>query len=123
MTFYKGGYITTTNRWLVEIATGVTKQTATLSSRISLRMCTNYESGPGWPGEQLLHLLHTSYATAFYASTLDSRRLDTRRLWRLNAAPQTKILPTPLLMSILECNRAERRQILTQCHSHTHTRT
>jgi len=23
-------------------------------------------------------------------------------------------------MSILECNRAERRQILTQCHSHTH---
>jgi len=49
------------------IATGFTKQTAnpTLTSRISHRICMNYASGPGWQGggEQLLHLLHTSYAT------------------------------------------------------------
>ena len=29
----------------------------------SHRICTNYKSDPGSPGEQLLHLLHTSYAT------------------------------------------------------------
>jgi len=50
------------------IAAGFTEQSATptLTSRISHRICTNYGSGPGQPGggEQLLHLLHTSYATA-----------------------------------------------------------
>jgi len=34
-------------------------------SQKSRRICTNYKSGPGQSGggEQLLHLLHTTYAT------------------------------------------------------------
>ena len=42
-------------------------------SQISHRICKNYRSGLGSPGEQLLHLLHTSYATAQNHS-VNSRR-------------------------------------------------
>ena len=59
---------TTTNRWLIVIATGFTKQNAThppLSPPEYLigfaRITQVALGGPG--GEQLLHLLHTSYAT------------------------------------------------------------
>jgi len=45
------------------------------------RICTNYRSGLGpWAvrgDEQLLHLLHTSYATVLFSSpNLSARRLD-----------------------------------------------
>ena len=51
MTLSKGGYSTSTNRWLVVIATDFTKQTATtLLPSPPDRIRTNYASGPGRPG-------------------------------------------------------------------------